>query len=164
MMNLKPAAAAAAAFGCALFFGAIGLTAASNIAPELETKATTPHQELMSFLLRGPANPELLAGKRIAVIIEDGADAVTFQLARDYMVEQGAAVDVLTARGEGAAGPSMPASRVVVISHDYAGNERLNTPDAYLYETDARSYQALYLPGNHPDTQRLEGNRRSRAT
>jgi len=155
MMNLKPMAAVV--LGCALFFSAIGLTAASNIAPELEAKATTSHQELMAFLLRGPANPELLAGKRVAVIIEDGADAVTFQLARDYLVEQGATVDVLTPRGEAPVG-SIQASQTIVISHDYAGNERLNAPDAFLDEADPRSYQAVYLPGNHPDTQSLEGN------
>jgi protease I len=156
MMKLKWAAAAA--FGCALFSGVIGLTAASNIGPDLEVNATTPHQELMAFLLRGPANPELLAGKRVAVIIENGTDAVTFQLARDYLVEQGATVEVLTPRGEASAAASIPASQTAVISHDYAGNERLNAPDAFLDEADARGYQAVYLPGNHPDTQTLEGN------
>ena len=40
MMNLKRAAAAA--FSCAMFFGAIGLTAASNIAPELEANSAPP--------------------------------------------------------------------------------------------------------------------------
>jgi len=156
MMILKRAASAV--IGSVLFFGGMGMTAASNLAPELEPKATTPHQELMAFLLRGPANPALLSGKHVAVIIEDGADAVTFQLARDYLVEQGATVDVLTPRGEVRAETSIRASQTSVISHDYAGNERLTTPDAFLDETDPRSYQAVYLPGNHPDTQSLEGN------
>jgi len=153
MMNLKRAAAAG--LGCALFFGAIGLTGASNIAPDLEPKAATPHEELMTFLLRGPANPDLFAGKRVAVIVEDGADAVTFQLARDYLVEQGATVDVLTPRGTAS---SVRAAETAVISRDYAGNQRETQPDAFLDETDPRSYQAIYLPGNHPDTQSLEGN------
>src|SRR3954454_19308330 len=142
MMILKRAASAV--IGSVLFFGGMGMTAASNLAPELEPKATTPHQELMAFLLRGPANPALLSGKQVAVIIEDGADAVTFQLARDYLVEQGATVDVLTPRGEAPVG-SIQASETTVISHDYAGNERLNAPDAFLDETDPRSYQAVYL-------------------
>jgi len=65
---------------------------------------------------------------------------------------------VLTPRGEAVAGESICASQTTVISHDYAGNERLSEPDAFLDETDPRSYQAVYLPGNHPETQSLEGN------
>ena len=87
----------------AVLFTVTGMASASNVAPEPEMKAT-PHQELMAFLMRGPADPSRLAGKRVAMIVVNGGDAVTLQLAQDYLVEQGATVDVLTPRGlDGAA-------------------------------------------------------------
>jgi len=139
--------------GSIALFAVTELAHASNIAPEPETKAS-PHQELMAFLLREPVDPERFAGKRVAIILGDGADAVTFQLARDYLQEQGAAVDVLTPRKIG----EMHDVEVAVSTWDYAGNERPALATAFLDETDPRSYALIYLPGNHPDAQSLEAN------
>jgi protease I len=131
---------------------------ASNLAPEVEAKPT-PHQELMIFLMREPADPSRLAGKRIAMIVTNGADAVTLQLARDYLVEMGATVDVLSPRSQvqAASGDAEAADVSFVTALDYAGNVR-SVATVFLDETDPRSYQVIYLPGNHPDTQTLEGN------
>ena len=140
-----------AAFVFLTWLATTGPAGASNLAPEAEAKAL-PHQELMAFLMREPGDPECLAGKRIAVIIVDGADAVTFQLARDYLAEQGAAIDILTPRGEAGMRNEQ------VSAWDYAGNERPAGVTAFVDETDPRTYALVYLPGNHPDAQRLEAN------
>ena len=143
----------------ALLLGATGIAGASNLSPEPET-SVTPHQELMSFLMRGPAGPNLLAGKRIAMIAVNGADAVTLQLARDYLVEQGATVDVLTPRGQSEVAIGDPETPAVafVKARDYAGNERLIAASAFLDQSDPRAYAVIYLPGSHPDAQGLDGN------
>jgi len=144
--------------GFALMVAAAPPVSASNLAPEVETRAA-PHQELMLFLMRGPGDPTLFEGKRVAVVIENGADAVTLLLARDYFLEQGATVEVLTPRGKDE--PRLdPARRSAssVTARDYAGNERRITVDAFLDETEPGRYEAIYLPGNHPDTQTAESN------
>jgi protease I len=145
--------ALSAILGSIALFAATGLAHASNVAPDPETQAS-PHQELMTFLLRQPTDPERFAGKRVAMILGDGADAVTFQLARDYLQEQGAAVDVLTPRKP----REMRDVEVAVSTWDYAGNERPALATAFLDETDPRGYALIYLPGNHPDAQSLEAN------
>jgi protease I len=145
------------ALGLAALLTAMGPASASNLAVDADT-SVTPHQELMSFLLRGPADPNRFAGKRVAMIVVNGGDAVTLQMARDYLVEQGATVDVLTPRGEADARfRGVRAADSLVSTRDYAGNER-STEATFLDETDPRSYQVIYLPGNHPDTQGIDGN------
>ena len=142
-----------------VLIAATGKVSASNLNLEPEPSAT-PHQELMAFLMRDPAESNPLAGKRVAMIAVNGADAVTLQLARDYLVEQGAAVDVLTPRRsiDSAKVDQEFSDPLLVTARDYAGNERFISAAALLDEADPRSYAAIYLPGNHPDVQSLESN------
>jgi protease I len=156
---IKITRAIAAISSAALFLAVTGIAGASNLAPETETRVT-PHQELMAFLMREPADPDRLAGKRIAMIAVNGADAVTLQLARDYLVEQGATVDVLTSHGQAEPAGRDAETRAVafVKARDYAGNERLIAATSFLDESDPRAYAVIYLPGSHPDAQDLEGN------
>jgi putative intracellular protease/amidase len=144
MIDLRSAARAAIA--AVLSLAMMQLASASNFSPEPHPEAGS-HQELMTFLLRGPATTQSLAGRHIAVVLVNGADAVTFELARDYLVEQGAAVDVLTARTD-----------VLLHTYDYAGNDRLVADAGALDAKPANAYDAIYLPGRHPDAQAFEAD------
>lgn len=146
MIDFK--AAARAAVAAAVLGAVMQLASASNLPPDPHSDAVS-HQELMTFLLRGPAQAQQLAGRRIAIVLVNGADAVTYQLARDYLVEQGASVDVLAAN---------TAADGSVHTYDYAGNDRVVSDAAHLDEHTAGSYDAIYLPGRHPDAQALEAD------
>ena len=157
MMRITRAIAILSSF--VVLTSASAKVSASNLNLEPDMSAT-PHEELTAFLMREPAESNRLAGKRVAMVAVNGADAVTLQLARDYLTEQGAAVDVVTPRrrADSARLDQEPSDELLVTARDYAGNERFIPVAALLDEADPRSYAAIYLPGNHPDAQSLESN------
>jgi hypothetical protein len=123
-----------------MLIGVAGPVSASNLAPDTQAHAI-PHQQLMVFLMRAPVQPNLLEGKRIGVVVVNGARAVTFQLARDYLVEQGATVDVLTPRrGAETEGHNADAAESSLSMEDYAGKEGPVEATGFLEQTSRNAF------------------------
>lgn len=150
---------------------AIGIGAtpsfASDLAPSsvVEPAAHTgsaAHADLLQFLLAPIADPNEFDGKRVAIVASDGASAFELETTRDYFMDRGARVDVLTPRPAestslvGLAGFVPPWQ--LLQAPDYAGERRLVAVTWYLDQVKPQDYDAIYVPNNLEDIERLRTN------
>jgi len=142
-------------------------SSASDFAPSNVVETTTSsggaaHGELLSFLMEPVADPTQFEGKRIAIVASDGASAFELETTRDYFMDRGARVHILAPRpAEGApmvglAGFVPP--RELLTTLDYAGERRLTAVTWYLDQVKPQDYDAIYVPNNLKDIERLATN------
>jgi len=142
-------------------------SSASDFAPSHVIENTTSsgaaaHGELVSFLMEPVVNPVQFEGKRIAIVASDGASAFELETTRDYFMDRGARVHILAPRpAEGApmvglAGFVPP--RELLTTLDYAGERRLTAVTWYLDQVKPQDYDAIYVPNNLTDIERLAAN------
>jgi hypothetical protein len=120
------------------------------------------HAELLRFLLEPVADPTQFEGKRIAIVASEGASAFELETTRDYFMDRGARVHVLAPRPiEGApmvglAGSAPPRELLSIL--DYSGERRLVAVTWYLDQVKPQDYDAIYVPNNLKDIERLGTN------
>ncbi len=142
-------------------------SSASDLAPSnvLESAIHTPsaaHGDLLRFLMQPVGDSTEFESKRIAIVASDGASAFELELTRDYFMNRGARVHILAPRPvEGApmvglAGFVPP--RELLTTLDYAGERRLATVTWYLDQVKPQDYDAIYVPNNLTDIERLASN------
>jgi hypothetical protein len=122
----------------------------------------TSHAELMEFLMQPVADSAQFEGKRVAIVLNEGASAFEVETTRDYFMDRGARVHILTPRPAERDYPAGLASFVpptdVLSTVDYAGNERAVPVTWYLDQVKPADYDAVYVPNNLRDMQRLRTN------
>ena len=120
------------------------------------------HAELTHFLLQPVTDPVQFAGKRIAIVASDGASAFELETARDYFMDRDARVHILTPRPLD--NPHTLGMAALVPPHelistlDYANRTRVVAVTWYLDQVDSADYDAVYVPNNLRDVQRLGSN------
>jgi hypothetical protein len=136
--------------------------ARSAIVPTATRTGSSAHAELLGFLLAPVADPAQFEGKRIAIVASDGASAFELETTRDYFMDRGARVHILAPRPvEGApmvglAGFVPPSDLLTTV--DYAGTRRLVATTWYLDQVNPQDYDAIYVPNNLEDIERLGAN------
>jgi putative intracellular protease/amidase len=136
--------------------------APSNVVETAASSGSAPHGELLSFLLESVADPAQFEGKRIAIVASDGASAFELETTRDYFMDRGARVHILAPRPAdgapmvGLAGFVPP--RELITTLDYAGERRLASVTWYLDQVKPQDYDAIYVPNNLKDIERLAAN------
>lgn len=150
---------------------AIGLAPASASASDLAPtsvmqtptrSASAGHADLLSFLLEPVADTAQFEGRRIAIVASDGASAFELETTRDYFMDRGARVHILAPRPVerapmvGLAGFVPPSELLTTL--DYAGGRRLVAVTWYLDQVSVQDYEAVYVPNNLVDIERLGTN------
>lgn len=157
-----PLLGAALAIGLAPAASGASDPAAHDAMQTLTRSTSVQHGELMSFLLEPVEDPALFDGKRIAIIASDGASAFELETTRDYFMDRGARVHVLAPRPVqrapmfGLAGFVPPTE--LLTTHDYAGSRRLVAVTWYLDQVAVQDYDAIYVPNNLENIERLGSN------
>jgi hypothetical protein len=158
----------AAAMSAAVAIGAIPSAAgASDLARTNvgDTRAQAgggAHGDLMRFLFEPVADANAFEGKRVAIVASDGASAFELETTRDYFMDRGAHVHILAPRPAdrapliGLAAFSTPRELLTLL--DYAGERRLVAVTWYLDQVNPQDYDAIYVPNNLGDIQRLASN------
>ena len=142
-------------------------SSASDLAPSAVVEPTAhggnaAHAQLLRFLLEPVADPAQFEGKRIAIVASDGASAFELETTRDYFMDRGARVHILTPRPVdgapivGLAGFVPPHELVSTL--DYAGERRLVAVTWYLDQVRAQDYDAVYVPNYLTDLEGLRTN------
>lgn len=156
------------AIAASIAIGAIPApSSASDLAPSsvVETATRTgaaAHGDLLRFLLEPVADTDEFEGRRVAIIASDGASAFELETTRDYFMDRGARVHILTPRPidgapmVGLAGFATP--RQLLATLDYAGERRLVAVTWYLDQVDPQDYDAIYVPNNLSDIGGLASN------
>jgi protease I len=120
------------------------------------------NRELNSFLFGPTSDPNLLAGKRIAICCTNGVEEVEILGAHRWLTERGAMVHIVSPRiGEfhptlGLRFPPQCATHVLAIRlMENAGWLKI---DRYTDEAKAADYDAVLLPGGcwNPDALRMD--------
>jgi protease I len=93
------------------------------------------------------AQEQSLKGKTIAVLMTDGVEQIEFTSPRDFLLQQGARIELISPKGAGA--------QVQGMNHDVKGDQF--KVDKAVGDADAAAYDGLLLPGGvaNPDTLRL---------
>ncbi len=130
--------------------------------PLMATAEGELNGELLRFLTEPPADPSLLAGKRIAVLATNGVEEVELTVPLAWARERGATVHLVSPRVDpapNAYGVQMPeAARTHVLTVKFMENAGWVAIDRYLGEATAGEYDAVVLPGGawNPDTLRAD--------
>ena len=137
-------------------------TAPRRVDDSAARAAHASHAELMEFLMQPVADSAEFEGKRVAIVLNDGASAFEVETTRDYFMDRGARVHILTPRPAERDYPAGLASFVppteLLSTVDYAGNERGVAVTWYLDQVKPSGYDAVYVPNNLRDMQRLRTN------
>ena len=93
------------------------------------------------------AQEQSLMGKTIAVLMTDGVEQIEFTSPRDFLLRQGARIELISPKGAGA--------QVQGMNHDVKGDQF--KVDKAVGDADAAAYDGLLLPGGvaNPDTLRM---------
>ena len=161
-LSIAAAISASIAIGVISFPASASDVARSNVADTRADAGAVAHGDLMRFLLEPVADANAFEGKRVAIIASDGASAFELETTRDYFMDRGARVHILAPRPVdrapmvGLAGFGTPRELLTML--DYAGERRLVAVTWYLDQVDPRDYDAIYVPNNLGDIQRLASN------
>jgi protease I len=143
-----------AAFALALASSAHAVPSQPEIGPVQRAEEADPaHGELLRFLLEAPEDAAALRGSRVAILAADGVDGFDLEVPRRYLMDRGAAVEVVVPRRVRAA----EAVERTLNTLNPSGEEDSATFDRYLDEVNARAYTAIYLPGHRAPAAALEG-------
>jgi protease I len=122
------------------------------------------NRELNQFLFDPPSDPDLLRGKRIAIVCTNGVEEVEILGAHRWLTEHGATVHIVGPK----AGPLPPSYGVkmppIAETHVLAIRLMENAGwlkiDQYLESARAEDYDAAILPGGcwNPDFLRVDKN------
>ena len=132
--------------------------------PLMATADGELNRELLHLLTEPPADPNQLAGKRIAILATNGVEEVELTVPVQWLRERGATVHLISPRvepGPNAYGLQMPeAARTHVLTVKFMENAGWFPIDRYLREADAGEYDALVLPGGawNPDALRADAH------
>jgi protease I len=155
------AAAVAAAFAMIAASAPVGAsdTAPSHIRDGAVHAPSAAHGDLLRFLMQPVTNSEEFKGKRVAIVLTEGASAFELETTRDYFMDRGARVHILTPRPVARAytiglANSVPPTEVLS-TLDYAGQQRLVAVTWYLDQVRPEDYDAIYVPNNLRDMQGL---------
>ncbi len=140
---------------------------ASEAMPSSVLSSTAPaqdstHEGLLRFIEKPVADTQEFAGRQIAIVATDGASTFELESIRDYLVARGANVDIVTPRPVdvphliGMAAHARPQGSVATV--DYAGEKTLVVVTRYVDQVEPQNYDAVYLPDNRDDMQRLHTN------
>jgi putative intracellular protease/amidase len=154
--------AASAAIGVVPALSHASDWASSNTAEIATHSSSVAHAELLRFLLEPVVDPAQFEGRRIAIVASDGASHFELEITRDYFMDRGARVHVLAPRPierapmVGLAGSVPP--RELLTTLDYAGERRLVAVTWYLDQAKPQDYDAIFVPNNLQDIERLRTN------
>lgn len=167
-MNAFTRTLIATAVGATGWLTLLGSTAnASEAMPSSVLSSTAPvhtstHEALLGFIKKPVADAQEFAGRQVAIVATDGASTFELESIRDYLVARGASVDVVTPRPVavprviGMAAGARPQGFVATV--DYAGEKTLVAVSRYVDQVKPQNYDAVYLPDNRDDMQRLHTN------
>lgn len=141
------------------------LTAASPLAPSLDTNRLLSHpedanRELLAFLER-EENPDRLHGKRIAILSTDGVEEIELTIPLNKLRSMGAEVHVVAPESSDIPplGIVMPATRKShIMTIRFIEPAGWHPVDIWLSDAGPSDYDAVIIPGGAWNPDLLRGN------
>jgi protease I len=130
--------------------------------PLMVTAEGELNAELSTFLTDGPADPDALRGRRIAIIATNGVEEVELTVPYAWAAERGAEVHLVSPKvntGTNAFGVQMPEIALThVLTVKFMENAGYFPIDRFLGDVEASDYDGLIVPGGawNPDTLRAD--------
>jgi putative intracellular protease/amidase len=134
----------------------------SSVLSSTAPAQASTHDALLRFIKKPVADTQEFAGRRVAIVATDGVSTFELESIRDYLLARGANVDIVTPRPVtvahliGMAAQARPQASVATV--DYAGEKTLVAVSRYVDQVRPQDYDAVYLPDNRDDMQRLHTN------
>jgi protease I len=113
---------------------------------------SSPHAQLMRFLMQPVEDPSRLQGYRIAILAGNGVDGFDLDVPRRFLAERGAMVHVVVPRPakdfQAVASGTLSEPEMQIMVLEPSGEEHTASFDRFVDQVQPCEYDLVYLPSN----------------